>query len=60
MLTKEEVIKTISNLPENFSLDELIDKLVFIDKVEKGLAQSNENLVFNTPQAKNRLSKWLK
>jgi hypothetical protein len=60
MLTKEEVMKSMSNLPEHFSIDELIDRLVFIDKVEKGLAQSKENLVFSTQQAKQRLSKWLK
>ena len=59
MLTKNEVIKTISNLPESFSIDELIDRLVFMDKVEKGITQSNENLVFSKLQAKKRLSKWL-
>ena len=31
MLTKENVIETVSKLPENFSLDELVDKLIFID-----------------------------
>ena len=60
MLTKNEVIKTISNLPDSFSIDELIDRLVFMDKVERGLAQSKDNLVFTKQQAKQRLSKWLK
>ena len=45
MLTKDSVIKTISKLPGNFNLDELIDKLIFIDKVEKGLNQSLKNQV---------------
>lgn len=60
MLTKNEVIKTISNLPDSFSIDELIDRLVFIDKVEKGIAQSDENFIFSKPQARKRLAKWLK
>jgi hypothetical protein len=60
MLTKNEVIKTISNLPDSFSIDELIDSLVFMDKVERGLAQSKDNLVVTKQQAKQRLSKWLK
>jgi hypothetical protein len=60
MLTKNEVIKTISNLPDSFSIDELIDRLIFIDKVEKGIAQSDENFVFSKLQAKKRLAKWLK
>jgi hypothetical protein len=60
MLTKHSVLKTISKLPENFNLDELIDKLIFIDKVEKGLDQSLKNQVLSESQAKKKLAKWLK
>jgi len=60
MLTKDSVLKTISKLPENFNLDELIDKLIFIDKVEKGLDQSLKNQVASESQAKKKLAKWLK
>ncbi|MCX6285863.1 MAG: hypothetical protein NTY96_01940 [Bacteroidetes bacterium] len=47
-------------LPDNFNLDELIDKLIFIDKVEKGLDQSLKNQVVSESQAKKKLAKWLK
>jgi len=60
MLTKESVIKTIAKLPDNFDLDVLIDKLIFIDKVEKGFDQSIKNQVVSEPQAKKKLAKWLK
>ena len=60
MLTKEKVIKTVSNLPDNFSLDELIDKLIFIEKVQKGLEDSLADKVNSREEAKNKLSKWLK
>jgi len=60
MLTKKDVLKTVSNLPDNFSLDELIDKLIFIDKVQKGLEESLADKVFTKDEAKKRLSKWLK
>jgi len=60
MLTKDSVLKTISKLPDNFNLDELIEKLIFIDKVEKGLDQSIKNQVDSEPQAKKKLAKWLK
>ncbi|MCX6233907.1 MAG: hypothetical protein NT175_04170 [Bacteroidetes bacterium] len=60
MLTKENVIKTVSKLPDNFSLDELIDKLIFIDKVQKGLEESLADKVYSKEEAKKRLSKWLK
>lgn len=45
MLTKSNVIKTISTFPDNFILDELVEKLIFIDKVERGLEQSLTNNV---------------
>jgi hypothetical protein len=60
MLTKDNVLKTISKFPDSFSLDELIDKLIFIDKVEKGLEQSRSNKVHTHAEARKRLSKWLK
>ena len=45
MLTKDNVIKTISAFPDSFTLDELVDKMIFMDKVEKGLDQSVNNKV---------------
>ena len=60
MLTKDNVIKTISMFPDNFTLDELVDRLIFMDKVEKGLEQSLANKVYSGDEAKKRLSKWLK
>ncbi len=59
MLTKENVINTISKLPDNFSLDELIDKLIFMDKVQKGLEESYADKVLTKEEAKIRLAKWL-
>ena len=60
MLTKDNVIKTISTFPDNFTLDELVDKLIFMDKVERGLDQSVNNNVYSHDEAKKRLEKWLK
>ncbi|MBI9037489.1 MAG: hypothetical protein JEY97_05085 [Bacteroidales bacterium] len=60
MLTKTQVYSTVDKLPENFSIDQLIDSLLFIEKVEKGLKQSEMGLVNNKEKAKDKLSKWLK
>lgn len=37
MLTQEKVLKSMKNLPKEFNLDDLVDKLLFIEKVENGL-----------------------
>jgi len=35
MITKEKLQKHISKFPDEIHIDELIDNLVFIDKLEK-------------------------
>ena len=60
MLTKDTVIKTVSELPDHFSLDELIDRLIFIEKVQKGMEESLADKVYSKEEAAKRLSKWLK
>ncbi len=52
MLTQEKVLKTMKELPKEFNLDDLVDRLIFVEKVEKGLAQSLNGEVFSTAQAK--------
>ena len=60
MLTREEVIKSINELPEEFSFDEVLDRLLLLDKIEIGLEQSQSGNTMSTEEAKKRLSKWLK
>jgi predicted transcriptional regulator len=58
MLTKERLNKTINNLPDSFTIDELIDQLIFIEKVEEGLKQSDEGKVISNEDVKKMIDKW--
>jgi len=58
MLTKDKVKKSFDNLPESFSIDELIDQLIFIEKVEEGLLQSKEGKVISNEDVKYIIDKW--
>ena len=60
MLSRTQVFNTVERLPEQFSIDQLIDKLIFVDKVETGLEQSMLGNVNTKEQTKQKLSKWLK
>ena len=60
MLDKEQVLITLKELPNKFSIDELMERLIFIQKVESGLAQSKANQIVNSEVAQERLKKWLK
>ena len=41
-MKREKAIETIRELPPEFDLDELIEKLIFVEKVDKGLTQLEE------------------
>lgn len=59
MLKKKMLMQTIQNIPDSFSLDDLLDRLVLIQKVETGLQQSEAGQILTTDQAKEKLKKWL-
>ena len=60
MITKTQIIDSLSNLPENVTIDQVIDHLVVVEKIQKGLADSEEGRVYNQEEAKDKLKKWLK
>jgi predicted transcriptional regulator len=60
MITKEKLNRTINSLPESFTIDELIDQLIFIEKVEEGYQQSEEGKVISNEDVKSMIDKWSK
>jgi hypothetical protein len=60
MLEKEKVLEVVNQLANQFSLDELLDRLIFLNKVEEGLADLKEGRVLKEAEARERLAKWLK
>jgi len=60
MITKTQLIHTLDELPENMTIDQVIDKLIFLDKVQKGLDDSTNGRTKTKNKAKQRLNKWFK
>ena len=58
MLTKEKLNRTIKNLPESFTIDELIDQIIFMEKVEEGFQQSENTQVVSNEYVKAMIEKW--
>jgi hypothetical protein len=52
MLTKEKVMNSLQNMPGTFSIDELIDKLILLLKIETGLEQSKKSEVLPAKEVK--------
>lgn len=60
MLTKAKLKEQIENFPDEFSLDELIERLLFIEKVEFGIQQSENGETISEAELENEIGKWFK
>ncbi|MBF9251837.1 hypothetical protein I2I11_00875 [Pontibacter sp. 172403-2] len=60
MITKEKVINSLKDMPDKFSIDELMDKLMLLQKIETGLEQSNRGEIYSTQEAREMLKQWSK
>jgi predicted transcriptional regulator len=60
MLTKEKLKKTIDSMPDNITVDEVIDRIILLDKIEKGLDDVKKGKIYTTSEVKERLNKWVK
>jgi predicted transcriptional regulator len=60
MLTKTQIIDSLNNLPENVTIDQVIEHLVVVDKVQRGLNDSAEGKVYPKEEAREKMKKWLK
>lgn len=59
-VSKEVVLKHLNSLPEKVSIDEMIEKLLFIYEVEIGIEQSKNGQVTPHDDVKEKYKKWLK
>ena len=55
MLLKETVITMLDSLPDNFSIDQIVEKLVILDRIDEGLKDTKENRVLSTDQVLQKL-----
>lgn len=58
MITKAKLRKQIEDLPEEFTIDELIERLLFLEKVERGLKQSGNGELITDDELSKEVRKW--
>jgi hypothetical protein len=60
-MKKNQILVTLNSLPDEFDAEQLIERIIFIDKVEQGLKDSREGKVVSLDEAKQRFqAKWSK
>jgi hypothetical protein len=60
-MKKNTVIETLDSFGDEFDTEKLIEKLLFVEKIEKGLKDVEEGKVMDYKEAKQKFSdKWSK
>jgi hypothetical protein len=60
MITKSQLKQSIEKLPEEFTLDELMDRIILIDKIERGNEQSEKGETLTEEELDIEMAKWFK
>jgi len=59
MLTREKIIESINHLPDNFSSEDVIERIILLEKIEKGLDDSKMGRTTADEQIDKKLPAWL-
>lgn len=52
MITKTKLLKHIQKFPEEMSMEDLIEKLLFVEELEKRIAESDRGEVISEEELK--------
>lgn len=58
MLTKTKLREQIEEFPEKFSVDELVERLILIEKIDHGIEQSEKDEVISDAEMTNEMKTW--
>ena len=60
MITKTQIINSLDQLPEHLTIAPVVDHLIFLETVQKGLDDSVNGRINTKEEAREKLNKWLK
>lgn len=58
--TKQQILKAIEELPDDASVEDAIERLYLLYKIEKGLRQAERGDLISQEDARQRMAEWLK
>ena len=59
-MNKETILAALSELPAQVTLDEVVERLIFIEKVEEGLRQSEAGQTVSQEEVRKIAKSWSK
>ena len=58
MITKVMVNDQIKEMPDEFTLDELIERLLNVEKINQGLTELEQGKIITEDELDQRMTKW--
>ncbi len=59
METKQQILKAIEDLPDDAGVEDALDRLYLLYKVERGLRQADQGELLTQEEVRERMAKWL-
>jgi len=59
MGTKQQILKAIEELPEDAGVEDAIERLYLLYKVEKGLGQADRGELIPHQEVRRQMAKWI-
>ncbi|RZJ46591.1 MAG: hypothetical protein EOO19_10215 [Chryseobacterium sp.] len=59
-ITKEKLQKQIDEFPDEISIDEVIERLIMIEKIETRIQESENNETISEENLKTEMEQWFK
>ncbi|MBI4480602.1 MAG: hypothetical protein HY651_11315 [Acidobacteria bacterium] len=60
MGSKQQMLKAIDELPDDASVEDALERLYLLYKIERGLRQAENGELLTQEEARQRMAKWLK
>jgi predicted transcriptional regulator len=59
-MKKSTIINTLNELPKEFDLDDFLERLIVIEKIDEGLEDAKSGKIVSHDKVKKMVAKWHK
>ncbi len=58
-MDKQALVSTLEGMPDQVTAEDIIEKVLFLQSLERGLAEADRGELLSENDLKSRLGKWL-
>ena len=60
MEAKQQILKAMEQMPDDASVEDALERLYLLYKIERGLQQADRGELISQEEARQRMARWLK